>query len=153
MGAPRPRTSRDPGAWPAAYGLSLRQRGQPNRARYSVTTDGSAPFWGYVDLTLSDHAPELPNMAQGRGRRWTKSLSRKIAQPLSTEYWSHYRSKPMFSNGDRGSSKYEIVLKACNECVLKGQRIAPTEIYNDVRTNLRRLRHHISERTDLGETG
>ena len=56
-------------------------------------------------------------------------------------------------SGDRGSSNYEIVLKTCNECVLKGQHIALAEIYNDVRTNLRRLRHHISERIDLGDTG
>ena len=31
--------------------------------------------------------------------------------------------------------------------------IASTEIYNDVRTNMRPLRHHISERIDLGDTG
>src|SRR5262245_31693153 len=34
----------------AAYGLSLRRRHQPNRARYAVTTGPASAFGGYVDL-------------------------------------------------------------------------------------------------------
>ena len=38
-------------------------------------------------------------------------------------------------------------------CFEKFDVLASTEIYNDVRTNMRPLRHHISERIDLGDTG
>src|SRR5262245_31634996 len=66
-GAPRPGGRHSRGVARAAYGLSLRQRGQPNRARHGVTSDQAALFGDYVDLILV--AETTPLVAQRGGRR------------------------------------------------------------------------------------